>query len=75
MMWIISPLPSPQQLRGQKTSVGIELIELIEPSDASNYKQFYKHCFYKLCNTYFYCSYLCGTKSFFLKAEPYFTFA
>ena len=33
-----------QQLRDQNTSVGIELIELTEPSDTLNYKPFFKHC-------------------------------
>ena len=32
-------------LKGQNTSVGIELIELTEPSDTLNYKSIIKNCF------------------------------
>ena len=66
--------PPRQRLQGQSTSVGIGLTELTEPSDTLNYKLFFKHCILQTVLHGFYCLYLCGTKSFVLKPEPYFTF-
>ena len=62
---------SRKRLRGQNTSVGIKLIELTEPSDTSHYL---KIALNKLFYTHLYFIYLCGTKSFVLKTELYFTF-
>ena len=70
----ITPTPG-KRLRGQDTLVRIRLTELTEPFDTLNYRPFFKYC---ILQTYFYthfsCLYLCGTKSFVLKAELYFTF-
>ena len=68
--------PTPlKRLRGRITSVGIRLVEVTEPSDTLNYNPFFLNiALYKLFYTYFYCFYLCGTKSFVLKTELYFTF-
>ena len=43
---ISSPLPC-QWLWGQNSSVGIEVIELTEPSDKFNYKPFFTHCIFQ----------------------------
>ena len=62
--------PTPYKgIIGQICQRGIWLIELIELSDTLNYKPDFKHniAFCKLFCTYFYCLYLCGTKSCVLK--------
>ena len=38
-------IPTPRQrLQGQTKSMGIELIDLVEPFDMLSYKPFFKHC-------------------------------
>ena len=67
--------PTPRQrFPCQNTSAGIRLIELTKSSDTLNYMPFLSTAFIKLFYAYFYCLYLCGTKSFVLKTVPYFTF-
>ena len=69
--------PTPRQnTQGKNTSVGIWLIEFTQPSDTLKYKLFFKHCILQTLffYTYFFCLYLCGTKSFVLKSKLYFTF-
>ena len=68
-----TPTPS-HHLRGQYTSVGLELIELPEPSDTFNLTCFLNITFYKLFNTNIYYLYLYGSKSFVLKNELYFIY-
>ena len=66
-----------QQLRNQNTSVGIGSVEFTEPSDTWTYKPFFPHCILQTIlhiYMYSYGSYLCGTKSFVLKTDLYFTF-
>ena len=60
----------------QNELVEIWLIELTEPSDPLNYKPFFQHCILQFCyfTCIFSCLYLCGTNSFVLKTELYFTF-
>ena len=64
-----------QQLHSQNASLVIGLIGITEPSDTLNYKPFFKHCTLQTILQVFYCLYLCGTKSFSLKTELYFTFS
>ena len=65
---------SRRKLRGQNSLVGIELFEIIEPSDTWNYKAFLNVTFYKLFYTYIYYLYLYGTKLFALKTELHFIY-
>ena len=66
-----TPTPTLQWLPSQNTMVGIELIELTEPSDTLNHSPFLNIAFYKLLYTYCYFSYLCEKKYFVLEIELY----
>ena len=72
MLGVISPRLSCQRLRGQNTSVGIGLIEIIERYVILNYKTSFDIAFYKLFYTYF-CLYL--AQNYLFTKQLYFTFA
>ena len=71
MLGLISPRLTYQRLRGQNTSVGIGLIEIIEQYVILNYKTLFDITFYKLFYTYF-CLYLSGTKLFVHKTAAFY---
>ena len=52
----------------------MSLVDLTEPSDPLNYKSVYKNWILQIILHVFYGLYLCGTKSFVLKTELFFTF-
>ena len=63
-----------KQFQGQNTSVGIELIELTDPSDTLNHRPFFKHYILQTVLHVLFCFYLCETKPFVLKTELYLYF-